>query len=258
MQSVAATSRQRLDGRRALVTGASRGIGESIARLFVSEGASVALVARDAERLARLAHELGRHGGRALAVPADVAEAEAAAEAVERAYEGLEGIDALVNAAAIDCEWLPTAELSVESWDRTIAVNLSGAFYVSRAALPLMTAGGGGAIVNVTSVAAHRVWPHDVAYGVSKAAVEMLTRTIAVEYAGRGIRANCVAPGVIDAGMTDVIDDRDERERLISMHPLGRMGRPEEVAEAALWLVSNASSFTTGTTLAVDGGFLAG
>jgi len=162
-----------------------------------------------------------------------------------------------VNGAAVDCDWVPTAELSLESWDRTIAVNLSGAFYVSRAALPLMAAGGGGAIVSITSVAGHRVWPHDVAYGVSKAGLEMLTKTIAVEYAEQGIRANCVAPGVIDAGMTDVIVDADERERLVAMHLLGRMGSAEEVAEAVVWLVSDESAFTTGTTLAVDGGFLA-
>ena len=147
--------------------------------------------------------------------------------------------------------------MPVESWDTTIAVNLSGTFYVCRAALGLMVAGGGGAIVNVTSVAAHRVWPEDVAYGASKAGVEMLTRTIAVEYGAHGVRANALAPGVIDTGMTDVVQGEEERARLAAMHPLGRMGRAEEVAETALWLVSDAASFTTGTTLAVDGGFLA-
>jgi NAD(P)-dependent dehydrogenase (short-subunit alcohol dehydrogenase family) len=249
--------RQRLEGRVALVTGASRGIGEAVARLLTAEGASVALVARDAARLHALAKELGRDSGSALALLADVADPVGATEAVERAYQTLGAIDILVNGAAVDCDWVPTAELSLESWDRTIAVNLSGAFYVSRAALPLMAAGGGGAIVSITSVAGHRVWPHDVAYGVSKAGLEMLTRTIAVEYAEQGIRANCVAPGVIDAGMTDVIEDADERERLVAMHLLGRMGRAEEVAEAVVWLVSDESAFTTGTTLAVDGGFLA-
>jgi NAD(P)-dependent dehydrogenase (short-subunit alcohol dehydrogenase family) len=254
---VATTAEQRLRGRRALVAGASRGIGEAIARLFSAEGASVALVARDTDRLRELAGELEGKGGRASAVPADIARAEEAAEAVRRAHDELGGLDALVNAAAVDCKWVPTGEMPIESWDTTIAVNLSGAFYVCRAALPLMVAGGGGAIVNLTSVAAHRVWPDDVAYSVSKSGVEMLTRTIAVEYGSHGIRANALAPGVIDAGMTDAVRETDERARLTAMHPLGRMGRAEEVAEAALWLVSEASSFTTGTTLAVDGGFLA-
>jgi NAD(P)-dependent dehydrogenase (short-subunit alcohol dehydrogenase family) len=257
MVAVVSKGRRRLEGRVALVTGASRGIGEAIARVFVAEGASVALVARDAERLDALVKELGRESGSALALPAHVADPVEVAKAVDRAYGSLGAIDVLVNGAAVDCDWVPTAELSVDSWDRTIAVNLSGAFYVSRAVLPFMAAGGGGAIVSITSVAGHRVWPHDVAYGVSKAGLEMLTRTIAVEYADRGIRANCVAPGVIDAGMTDVIEDPNERERLVAMHLLGRMGRAEEVAEAVVWLVSDESSFTTGTTLAVDGGFLA-
>jgi NAD(P)-dependent dehydrogenase (short-subunit alcohol dehydrogenase family) len=254
---MAAKVGRRLEGRAALVTGASRGIGEAIARRLVAEGASVALVARDAGRLAALAEELGRDGGSAHALPADVADPAGAAEAVGRSHEALAGLDTLVNAAAVDCDWVPTGELSVESWDRTIAVNLSGAFYVSSAALPLMVAGGGGTIVSITSVAGHRVWPQDVAYGVSKAGLEMLTRTIAVEYAEHGIRANCVAAGVIDAGMTDVIEDAEERRQLVAMHPLGRMGRAEEVAEAVTWLASDESAFTTGTTLAVDGGFLA-
>jgi 2-keto-3-deoxy-L-fuconate dehydrogenase len=249
-------SQPRLAGRRALVTGASRGIGEAIARLFATEGAAVALLARDGERLLALAAELDAAGATAVAVRADVSRADETATAVERADDALGGLDTLVNAAAVDCEWKPTAELSVESWDETVAVNLSGTFYVCRAALPLMVAGGGGAIVNVTSVAAHRVWPEDVAYGASKAGVEMLTRTIAVEYAAHGIRANTLAPGVIDAGMTDLVENEGERAELAEMHLLGRLGRADEVAEAALWLVSDASAFVTGTTLAVDGGFL--
>jgi NAD(P)-dependent dehydrogenase (short-subunit alcohol dehydrogenase family) len=248
---------QRLQGRRALVTGASRGIGEAIARLFALERASVALVARDGERLRAIAAELDGQETRVFAMPADVGRADGVAEAVRRAHEDLGGLDAVVNAAGVDCDWVPTAEMPIESWDETIAINLSGTFYVCRAALPLMVAGGGGAVVNLTSVAAHKVWPEDVAYSASKAGVEMLTRTIAVEYAARGIRANSLAPGVIDAGMTDVVQSERERADLVAMHPLGRMGRAEEVAEAALWLVSDASSFTTGTTLAVDGGFLA-
>lgn len=246
---------QRLEGRRALVTGASRGLGEAIARHFVSEGASVALVARDAGRLESVAEDLD--GARALAVPADVSQAAEAAEAVRSAHAELGGLDTLVNAAAVDCDWLPTGKLSVESWDTTIAVNLSGTFYVCRAALPLLVEAGGGAIVNLSSVAAHRVWIDDVAYGASKAGVEILTRSIAAEYARHGIRANCLAPGVIDAGMTDLVSDEADRAELVAQHPLGRMGRADEVAEAALWLASDAASFTTGTTLVVDGGFLA-
>jgi NAD(P)-dependent dehydrogenase (short-subunit alcohol dehydrogenase family) len=245
---VADTRGGRLAGQRALVTGAGRGLGAAIAQAFVREGATVTGLGRDRSRLeASCSH----------AVVADVAAAAEVADAVAEAAAAMRGLDVVVNAAAVDCEWARTGEMSVESWDETLATNLSGTFYVCRAALGVLVGGGGGAIVNVTSVAAHRVWPLDVAYSASKAGVEILTRTIAVEYARDGVRANCLAPGVIDAGMTDAVSDAREREDLVAMHPLGRMGRADEVAEAAVWLASDASSFTTGTTLTVDGGFLA-
>jgi NAD(P)-dependent dehydrogenase (short-subunit alcohol dehydrogenase family) len=242
----------RLAGRRALVTGATGGLGAAVARAFVDEGARVAVLARDTPRLETLRAELGDG---VTAVAADVASWDDVSRAVADAAGALGGLDAVVNAAAIDTSWRPVGELSVDEWDRAIAVNLSGTFYVCRAALPLL--GEGGAIVNVTSVAGLRAWEEDAAYNASKAGVELLTRTIAVEYGSRGVRANCLAPGVIDAGMTDIVTDAGERAALVAKQPLGRMGRAEEVAEAAVWLVSEASSFTTGTTLTVDGGFLA-
>jgi NAD(P)-dependent dehydrogenase (short-subunit alcohol dehydrogenase family) len=189
-------------------------------------------------------------------VAADVTDPDAVAGAVRRAAEVLGGLDLVVNAAAVDCIWAPVAEMPVDGWAQTIATNLNGVFHVCRAALPLLVHAGGGAIVNVTSVAGVRVWPNDSAYVVSKAAVEMLTRSIAVEYGAAGVRANCVAPGVIDAGMTDEVTNPAERDELVALHPLGRMGSAEEVAEAVVWLAS-AGSFTTGCTLAVDGGYLA-
>ena len=182
-------------------------------------------------------------------------DAGAVAERVAEAHARLGGLDVVVNAAAIDTGWAKAAEMSLEIWDDTIATNLSGTYYVCRAALPLM--GKGGSIVNITSVAGLRAWAEDAAYNASKAGVELLTRTIAVEYATLGIRANCLAPGVIDGGLTDVVTSDAERAQLVAMHPVARMGRIEEVAEAAVWLASDASSFTTGSTLRVDGGFLA-
>jgi NAD(P)-dependent dehydrogenase (short-subunit alcohol dehydrogenase family) len=243
----------RLDRTRALVTGATGGLGAAVARAFVDEGARVALVARDPARLDSLRAGLG---DTTVSVAADVSAASEAARAVDEAVAAFGGLDAVVNAAAIDTVWRPVGELPVEEWDRAIAVNLSGTFYVCRAALPHLVERGG-AIVNLTSVAGLRAWEEDAAYNASKAGVELLTRTISVEYGSRGVRANCLAPGVIDAGMTDVITDPEEREALVRKHPLGRLGLAEEVAEAAVWLASDASSFTTGTTLTVDGGFLA-
>lgn len=243
----------RLDGKRTLVTGATGGLGAAVAEAFAAEGARIALVARDPAKLGSLRARLG---DAALAVTADVSAASEAARAVDEAVAAFGGLDAVVNAAAIDTVWRPVGELPVEEWDRAIAVNLSGTFYVCRAALPHLV-DRGGAIVNLTSVAGLRAWEEDAAYNASKAGVELLTRTIAVEYGSRGVRANCLAPGVIDAGMTDVITDPEEREALVRRHPLARLGRAEEVAEAAVWLASDASSFTTGATLTVDGGFLA-
>ena len=245
---------ERLHGRRAIIAGASGGIGSAVASAFVREGARVAVVGRNEPALVELCSTLS--GRDAHPVPADIGDAAAVDAAVRRAADLLGGLDTVVNAAAVDCEWKPVGELSVESWDRTVATNLSGTFYLCRSALPLLVAAGGGSIVNLTSVAAHRVWERDSAYSVSKAGVEMLTRTIAVEYGPQGVRANCLAPGVIDAGMTDAVTDPEERAGLVLLHPLGRMGSAEEVAEAAVWLCS-AGSFTTGWTLAVDGGFLA-
>lgn len=240
----------RLDGRRALITGASGGLGSAIARAFAAEGARLVLASRDTTRLAPLG-DLG-----AELVEFDVGDAVAAQAGVERTAALLGGLDCVIAAAAIDCEWAPVGEMSVETWDETVRTNLSGTFYVCRAALPHLVAAGGGSIVTMTSVAAYRVWPHDVAYSASKAGVDLLTRTIAVEYGGRGVRANCISPGVIDGGMTDEVRDVDERERLARMHAIPRLGLVDEVAEAAVWLASDASSFTTGSVLRVDGAFL--
>lgn len=215
------------------------------------------LLGRTPEALEHTAAEVRLQGGRAATAPADVSQASAVEVAVAELSEALGGLDGLVTAAAIDCAWAPTGEMDLAEWDRTIAVNLSGAFYCCRFALPNLVAAGSGAIVNISSVAGERAWVEDVAYNASKAGVELLTRTIAVEYAAQGVRANCLAPGVIDAGMTDELPDEDERERLRGLHPAGRFGTAEEVAEAAVWLLSDAASFTTGATLPVDGGFLA-
>lgn len=247
----------RLAQRRILITGGGRGLGRAIAVAAAREGAAVGLVGRTEQALNEAADEARSHGVVAATAAADVADAPAVQPAVAELAGALGGLDGLVSAAAVDCAWAPTAEMDLSEWDRTIAVNLSGAFYCCRFALPHLVAAGGGAIVNITSVAGERAWAEDVAYNASKAGVELLTRTIAVEYAANGVRANCLAPGVIDAGMTDDLSSGEERARLRRLHPLGRFGTGEEVAEAAVWLLSDAASFTTGATLRVDGGFLA-
>jgi NAD(P)-dependent dehydrogenase (short-subunit alcohol dehydrogenase family) len=248
---------ERLAQRRILVTGGGRGLGREIALAVAREGAAVGLVGRTARTLDLTAAKARSHGVAAATAAADVSDAAAVQAAVTELSEALGGLDGLVTAAAVDCAWAPTAAMELAEWDRTIAVNLSGAFYCCRFALPHLVGAGSGAIVNLTSVAGERAWADDVAYNASKAGVELLTRTIAVEYASQGVRANCLAPGAIDAGMTDDLPSEEERERLRRLHPAGRFGTAEEVAEAAVWLLSDAASFTTGATLRVDGGFLA-
>jgi len=243
----------RLDGKRVFLTGAGGGLVAAIARAYAAERATQVLAGRTLGRVQEVAGELDA----AEAVQLDVSDASAVQAAVEAAHGRMGGLDVVVNGAAIDTGWAPSADMELEVWDSTIAINLSGTYYVCRAAIPLMVADGGGAILNITSVAGHKAWAEDVAYNASKAGVRQMTKTIAVEYATQGIRANCLAPGVIDGGLTDTVTDDADREMLVKMHPMMRMGTTAEVAEAAVWLASDASSFTTGWTLAVDGGFLA-
>jgi len=254
-----ASSGSRLEGKRVFVSGGTRGLGKAAVSAMVAEGAAVAVCARSAGRLESFVRELVDAGGRAVAVPADCGLPDEAQRAVEQAHADLGGLDIVVNAAGVHPAWERVGNHPTESWDSTIRTNLSGFFFVCRAALPFLVAGGGGAIVNISSVSAGRGWELYSPYNVSKAGIESLTRTIAVEYAKDGVRANCVVPGVIDTGITSDILEKDPsvRDVLIAMHPMGRMGTAEEVAEAIVWLASDASSFTTGISLPVDGGFLA-
>ena len=242
------SSRGRLSDRRAVVTGAGGGLCSRVASAFAAEGADVALAGRRREGLERAATGVAAAGRRSVVVVCDVGDSAAA--------DAFGGLDVVVNGAAIDTGWAQAGEMSLSIWQDTINTNLNGTHYMCRAALPHLIDAGGGAIVNITSVAGHKAWATDAAYNASKAAVEILTRTIAVEYATRGIRANCVAPGVIDAGLTDTVTDQAERGELVALHPMDRMGTVDEVAEAVVWLASTAASFTTGSTLRVDGGFL--
>ncbi len=175
---------ERLAGRRVLITGAGRGIGRAIAELVAREGAAVGLLGRTREGLDETARNARAHGVEAVVAPADVADAAAVEAAIGAVVSGLGGLDGLVTAAAVDCAWAPTAEMDLGEWDRTLAVNLSGTFYCCRFALPHLVSAGTSALVTISSVAAARAWPEDVAYNASKAGVEMLTRTIAVEYGG--------------------------------------------------------------------------
>ncbi len=247
-----------MTGKAAIVTGASRGIGAAVARAFHEAGARVALVARDAGALDRLAEELGGSEGLALALPADVADARAVEEVVERAAEAFGRLDfACNNAAGGGHPPTPLAEVPVEAFDSGIAVSARGVFLSMRAEIPAMAYSGGGAIINMSSTAGLEAVGGLTAYVAAKHAVEGLTKVAALDHAGDGVRVNAIAPGPILTGNLERAGPAAQEAAARAM-PLGRVGTPEEVAAAVLWLCSNQAGFITGTTLTIDGGKLAG
>ena len=251
----------RLRGKRALVTGASRGIGKAIALAFAAEGASVAVGGRDAALVEETCDEVRRGGGVAVGVLGDVADEGDAGQIVESAAEALGGLDILVNNAGIDAsEWRPVHEWPVEEFDRIMAVNLRGPFLVSRCAVPHLLRAGGGSILHISSVCATTVWAGDCAYDISKAALNMLSDHLAVEYGAQGIVSNTLMPGVIRTDLHERVmegmnDGRAFERELLKRHPIGRFGTVEEVAQSAVFLCSGAAPFLTGANVAIDGGY---
>lgn len=248
----------RFAGTRVIVTGAASGIGRVTAARFAAEGASVAVADRDAEGVARVVSEIEAAGGRALGCLADVAVTEQVNAMAARAAEALGGVDVLVNNAAV-CSADGVLETDDEAWDRELSVDLRGVFACTRAVLPGMIERGSGAIVNMTSVNGLAFFGNE-AYSAAKAGVVSFTRSVAVRYGRHGVRCNAVAPGTI---RTPAWDDRARRDptvfdRLARVYPLGRVGEPEDVAAAVLFLASADASWITGTVLRVDGGILAG
>lgn len=240
-------------GQRVLITGAARGIGLATARLFLERGARVALLDVDGETLRESVRALGNREA-VLGIEADVAEPGQVADAMDRVRDGLGGLDALVNNAGI-AVFKPMLETSFAEWSRVLAVNLSGPFLTTQAAVPLMVEAGGGAIVNITSISGLRASTLRVAYGTSKAGLAHLTRQQAAELAELNIRVNAVAPGPVDTAMAKAVHTPDIRADYHDAIPLNRYGREEELAAAIHFLCGGDASYITGQTLAVDGGF---
>jgi NAD(P)-dependent dehydrogenase (short-subunit alcohol dehydrogenase family) len=249
----------RLDGKVAIVTGASRGIGAAVARAFSRSGASVALAARDAAALDRLADELNGSGGHAVAVPTDVSDPSAVARLVERTVSAFGRLDfACNNAAGGGHPPTPLADVTLDAFDSALAVNLRGVFVAMKHEIPAMLASGdGGAIVNMSSTAGLNAVGGLAAYVSTKHGLEGLTKVAALDYAEQGVRVNAIAPGPI---LTDNLERAGaEGQRLAAAAmPMKRIGHPEEVAAAVVWLCSEEAGFITGTTLVIDGGKLAG
>ena len=241
----------------AIVTGASRGIGAATARAFAQAGVAVALAARDGNALTALAREIEAAGGRALAVPTDVTEPAAVAALVEQTVATFGRLDAAVNNAGGGHRPTPLAELSVEEFDAAVRLNLRSVFLGMKFEIPAMLVSGGGAIVNLTSTAGLQGVRQIGGYVAAKHGVVGLTATAALEYGARGIRVNAVAPGPILTERLAAAGD-DVRAQAARARPLGRVGRPEEVAALVLWLCSGQAGFITGTTIPIEGGALAG
>lgn len=246
-----------LEGLTAIVTGASRGIGAAIAGAYAAAGARVVLAARKPDALEAVAGELRAAGGVAHAVPCHVGDPEQTAALVARAVELGEGVDVLVNNAATNPHYGPLLEADAGSWDKTFDVNLKGTFALTREVVGHLRArGAGGAVVNVASVLGLMGAPRMGVYAMTKAALVSMTRTLAMELGRAGIRVNALAPGLIETRFAQaLVDDDRVRGAIEARTALGRIGQPDDVAGAAVFLASPTAAYVTGQVLTVDGGW---
>ncbi len=247
-----------LSGMRIAITGAGSGIGAEVARLAARRGAAVLLVDIDGQSAGALARVLSGQGASAAAFEADVSDEDAVRDAFA-SMGGDDGLDALVNAAGIVLTGT-TENTRRGDWDRTLAVNLTGAWLCSRTAIPLLRRRGGGSIVHIGSTAGLVGFPGLAAYAASKGGLSLLTKAMALDLAADAIRVNCVCPGHINTPLGDrFIDSHDDpeafRREFAARHPLGRLGEPVDVAELVVFLASPAASFITGALVPVDGGY---
>jgi NAD(P)-dependent dehydrogenase (short-subunit alcohol dehydrogenase family) len=246
-----------LQGKVAIVTGAGSGIGRASALRFAAEGASVVAADIRGPKAEETVAMIERDGGTASACQANVAEASDVERMVASAVETFGGLDALFNNAGT-LRPGTAVDLSVEDWDLVMAVNVRSVFLGAKFAVPALVARGGGTIVSTASVSGLEGDRGRVVYSASKAAVINLTRSLAVDHAAQHIRVNCICPGAIETPPVGrMLSDAEARRRSERAHPLGRLGQPEEIAAAAVWLSSDESSFVTGQALVVDGGLTA-
>lgn len=247
---------QEFAGRTALVTGGASGIGLALAHRLAAGGASVVVADYDEANARKAVAELESAGAKAAAVAMDVTDPASVEAGVRFAVDAFGALHLAVNNAGIGGPSNPTGEYTIEDWDRVVATNLSGVFYSMRYELPAIVAAGGGAVVNMSSILGTNGFAGSPAYVAAKHGVVGLTKTAALEYAARNVRVNAVGPGFIDTPLLRNTDG-PARDHLISLHPAGRLGQAEEVAELAAFLLCDRASFIHGSYHLVDGGYSA-
>jgi NAD(P)-dependent dehydrogenase (short-subunit alcohol dehydrogenase family) len=244
-----------LDGKVALVTGGSKGIGRAIALRLSAAGADIALAARGQEDLERTADEVEKIGRRALPIPTDVSDSGQVAALVEKTVKDLGTIDILVNNAGAAPFRAPVDQTQEEGFEKYFKVTFTGAFYCTKAAAPILLERKNGSVINIASVAGFTASPGLAYYASAKAALISFTRTVAHEWAPFGVRVNAIAPGWIETEMNEALRrDRHWYDEVRATIPMGRWGTAEEVASVALFLASDAASYLTGSVIVVDGG----
>lgn len=247
-----------LTGRVAVVTGAGRGIGRAIAIAFAARGASLALVGRSAETLAESAGKIEVKGGILSRHVVDVGDPDAVEASLSAVLAAHGRVDILVNNAGISPYYAPVERTRLADWNRVIQVNLNGVFHCCRSfGMPMLKAGKG-SIINISSIAGRRGLARQAAYGASKGGVELLTRTLALEWAEKGVRVNAIAYGFMETDLTAGVRGNEDISRtLLQRTPMRRFGRLDEATGAAVFLASDASSYVTGASILVDGGWTA-
>lgn len=249
----------RLDGKVAVVTGASRGIGRAIALRLADHGARVVISSRKLEACEHVVEEIQARGGEAMARVCHIGRKEDLQSLVDETGERWGGIDILVCNAAVNPYFGPTADMPDDAFDRVMATNVRSTFWLTNMAVPGMARRGGGSVIIISSVGGFQGSNKIGAYNVSKAAEMQIARNIAIEWGRQGIRANCIAPGLIRTDFARALwEDPGILARTLKHSPLGRIGEPDEIAGAAVFLASPASAFMTGQTMVIDGGRLAG